>query len=95
MREALSTDHEDQRIRTRSEVELTATSAGHYGRRVESLVANKLSRKLNNLFLCMISPPNGELSQTVRIDLIKAMWEVAHADGEIDPLEDSVIVKNR
>ncbi|MBY7731259.1 tellurite resistance TerB family protein [Vibrio bathopelagicus] len=34
-----------------------------------------------------------ELSQSVRIDLIKAMWEVAHADGEIDPLEDSVIRK--
>ena len=34
-----------------------------------------------------------ELSQPVRIDLIKAMWEVAHADGEIDPLEDSVIRK--
>ncbi|PME53241.1 TerB family tellurite resistance protein [Vibrio lentus] len=34
-----------------------------------------------------------DLSQPVRIDLIKAMWEVAHADGEIDPLEDSVIRK--
>ncbi|KWU01339.1 MAG: TerB family tellurite resistance protein [Vibrio toranzoniae] len=34
-----------------------------------------------------------ELSQQVRIDLIKAMWEVAHADGEIDPIEDSVIRK--
>ena len=34
-----------------------------------------------------------ELSQPVRIDLIKAMWEVAHADGEIDPMEDAVIRK--
>ncbi|MBE8564634.1 MULTISPECIES: TerB family tellurite resistance protein [Vibrio] len=34
-----------------------------------------------------------DLSQPVRIDLIKAMWEVAHADGEIDPIEDSVIRK--
>ncbi|MEZ9058184.1 TerB family tellurite resistance protein [Vibrio pelagius] len=34
-----------------------------------------------------------ELSQSVRIDLIKAMWEVAHADGEIDPMEDAVIRK--
>ncbi len=30
---------------------------------------------------------------TFRFELIKAMWEVAHADGEIDPLEDSVIRK--
>ena len=34
-----------------------------------------------------------ELSQEARFDLIKAMWEVAHADGEIDPLEDAVIRK--
>ncbi|WP_373958398.1 TerB family tellurite resistance protein [Vibrio gigantis] len=34
-----------------------------------------------------------DLSQPVRIDLIKSMWEVAHADGEIDPIEDSVIRK--
>ncbi len=34
-----------------------------------------------------------ELSQEQRFDLIKAMWDVAHADGVIDPLEDSVIRK--
>jgi len=34
-----------------------------------------------------------ELSHEVRIELIAGMWEVAHADGEIDPLEDSVIRK--
>ncbi|MGL4827885.1 MAG: TerB family tellurite resistance protein [Vibrio sp.] len=33
------------------------------------------------------------LSQTQRFDLIKAMWEVANADGTIDPLEDAVIRK--
>jgi uncharacterized tellurite resistance protein B-like protein len=33
------------------------------------------------------------LSQDQRFDLIKAMWDVAHADGVIDPLEDSVIRK--
>ncbi|MCW8335015.1 TerB family tellurite resistance protein [Vibrio sp. SCSIO 43135] len=34
-----------------------------------------------------------ELSQETRFELIKAMWEVAHADGDIDPLEDAVIRK--
>jgi uncharacterized tellurite resistance protein B-like protein len=34
-----------------------------------------------------------ELSQETRFELIKAMWEIAHADGEIDPLEDAVIRK--
>ncbi len=34
-----------------------------------------------------------ELTQEARYNLIKSMWEVAHADGEIDPLEDAVIRK--
>lgn len=34
-----------------------------------------------------------ELSQDTRYELIKSMWEVAYADGEIDPLEDAVIRK--
>ncbi|WP_428774327.1 TerB family tellurite resistance protein [Vibrio sp.] len=33
------------------------------------------------------------LSQETRFELIKAMWDVAHADGVIDPLEDAVIRK--
>jgi len=35
-----------------------------------------------------------ELSQETRYSLIQAMWKVAHADGEIDPLEDAVIRKS-
>ncbi|KOO03621.1 tellurite resistance TerB family protein [Vibrio nereis] len=34
-----------------------------------------------------------ELSQETRFSVIQAMWQVAHADGEIDPLEDAVIRK--
>ncbi|WED20550.1 TerB family tellurite resistance protein [Vibrio sp. JC009] len=34
-----------------------------------------------------------ELSQEQRYNLVKAMWEVANADGHIDPMEDSVIRK--
>ncbi|EDP59902.1 TerB family tellurite resistance protein [Vibrio sp. AND4] len=34
-----------------------------------------------------------ELSQETRYQVIKSMWEVAYADGEIDPLEDAVIRK--
>ncbi len=35
-----------------------------------------------------------ELNQETRYSLIQAMWKVAHADGEIDPLEDAVIRKS-
>lgn len=34
-----------------------------------------------------------ELSQEARFELIKAMWEVANADGNIDPMEEAVIRK--
>lgn len=34
-----------------------------------------------------------ELEQSARFELVKAMWEVANADGRIDPLEDAVIRK--
>ncbi|WP_159652037.1 tellurite resistance TerB family protein [Vibrio atypicus] len=34
-----------------------------------------------------------ELDQETRFALIEAMWEVANADGKIDPLEDAVIRK--
>lgn len=34
-----------------------------------------------------------ELEQEARYNLVKAMWEVANADGIIDPLEDAVIRK--
>lgn len=34
-----------------------------------------------------------QLDQQQRYALIKAMWEVAYADGVLDPLEDSVIRK--
>ncbi|WP_375750049.1 TerB family tellurite resistance protein [Vibrio sp. HN007] len=34
-----------------------------------------------------------ELEQDKRYELVKAMWEVANADGVIDPMEDAVIRK--
>lgn len=34
-----------------------------------------------------------DLPQEIRYDLIKSMWDVAYADGELDPLEDAVIRK--
>lgn len=34
-----------------------------------------------------------ELKRETRLELIKAMWHVAHADGHIDPIEELVIRK--
>jgi len=35
----------------------------------------------------------GELDSDARIDLIKAMWEVAYADGHLDEMEEALIRK--
>lgn len=35
----------------------------------------------------------GELDSHTRIDLIKAMWEVAYADGHLDEMEEALIRK--
>jgi len=34
-----------------------------------------------------------ELDADMRVALIKAMWEVAYADGELDPMEEALIRK--
>lgn len=34
-----------------------------------------------------------ELDRATRVELISAMWEVAYADGHLDPLEEAIIRK--
>jgi len=37
------------------------------------------------------STVNGQLSRARKIELIEMLWEVAYADGVLDPLEDSLL----
>ncbi|POF58860.1 hypothetical protein CRN58_11840, partial [Vibrio vulnificus] len=60
---------------------------------VEALLTQAQSGVAESASLYDFTSQLRELSQEVRFDLIKGMWEVAHADGEIDPLEDAVIRK--
>ncbi|EKA7350402.1 TerB family tellurite resistance protein [Vibrio vulnificus] len=60
---------------------------------VEALLTQAQSGVSESASLYDFTSQLRELSQEVRFDLIKGMWEVAHADGEIDPLEDAVIRK--
>lgn len=67
-------------------LELDETSA-------KTLLARANAKSSQSASLYEFTTQLRELSQETRFELIKAMWEVANADGEIDPLEDSVIRK--
>lgn len=60
---------------------------------VETLLAQAQSGVAQSASLYDFTSQLRELSQEARFELIKGMWEIAHADGEIDPLEDAVIRK--
>lgn len=59
----------------------------------EKLLVESQDKTKNSVSLYDFTSQLRTLSQDQRYDLIKAMWDVAHADGVIDPLEDAVIRK--
>ncbi|NLS14393.1 hypothetical protein HGP28_16050 [Vibrio sp. SM6] len=58
-----------------------------------SLIAQAEQRRTQSASLYEFTTQLRELSQEQRFELIKGMWEVAYADGTIDPLEEAVIRK--
>ena len=65
---------------------------------IEKILADELMLKAaectkNSVSLYDFTSQLRSLSELTRYELIKAMWEVANADGHIDPLEDMVIRK--
>ena len=58
-----------------------------------TLLAQAQSKSSESTSLYDFTSQLRELSQETRYELIKSMWEVAYADGEVDPLEDAVIRK--
>lgn len=59
----------------------------------DTLLSQAQNRSSESTSLYDFTSQLRELSQETRYELIKSMWEVAYADGEIDPLEDAVIRK--
>lgn len=59
----------------------------------KALISRAEARRKESASLYDFTSQLRELEQSTRYSLIKAMWEVAHADGNIDPLEDAVIRK--
>ncbi len=53
--------------------------------------AKNISQEANSLF--EFTDKLRGLSAEMRINLVTAMWEVAYADGELDPIEEMIIRK--
>jgi uncharacterized tellurite resistance protein B-like protein len=66
---------------------------GMEGQEVEQLVHRSQTLVKESASLYDFTSQLRTLSAEKRFELIKSMWEVAHADGEIDPYEDAVVRK--
>jgi uncharacterized tellurite resistance protein B-like protein len=66
---------------------------GVQGQEVDHLVHRSQTLVKESASLYDFTSQLRELSADKRFELIKSMWEVAHADGVIDPYEDAVVRK--
>lgn len=91
--EVAGADHQIEQVEVDAKRELLSKLLGIDNAGAQTLLARAENRSKESASLYDFTSQLRELSQETRFELIKAMWEVAHADGEIDPLEDSVIRK--
>ncbi|KJY84855.1 hypothetical protein TW81_02365 [Vibrio galatheae] len=91
--EVAGADHQIAQVEIDAKRQLLARFLDLDESEVTTLLSRAESRSKDSTSLYDFTSQLRELSQESRITLIKAMWQVAHADGEIDPLEDSVIRK--
>ncbi|MFM2590289.1 TerB family tellurite resistance protein [Vibrio sp. TBV020] len=91
--EVAGADHQIDQVEVEAKRQLLARLLSIDETNAQTLLSRAESRSKDSASLYDFTSQLRELSQETRFELIKAMWEVAHADGEIDPLEDSVIRK--
>ncbi|GLT16594.1 hypothetical protein GCM10007938_03700 [Vibrio zhanjiangensis] len=91
--EVASADHNISDTETQAQNSLLARLLDIDGAQAAELLARARMISSQSTSLYEFTSQLRELSQVARFDLIKSMWEVANADGVIDPLEDAVIRK--
>ena len=91
--EVANADHKTDEAETQAKNTLLARLLDTSSEEAAELIARAQAKSRQSASLYEFTSQLRELSQTARFDLIKSMWEVANADGEIDPLEDAVIRK--
>ncbi|MDN3610292.1 TerB family tellurite resistance protein [Vibrio ostreicida] len=91
--EVASADHQIDESEIRAKQQLLIRLLDLNETDIESLLSQAESKTDNSASLYDFTSQLRELSQDKRFELITAMWEVANADGEIDPMEEAVIRK--
>ncbi|MEZ8823118.1 TerB family tellurite resistance protein [Vibrio sp. 10N.261.55.A7] len=91
--EVAGADHQINQVEREAKHQLIERLLGLTEQEANDLLTQAESVTKDSASLYEFTSQLRELSRETRFELIKAMWEVAHADGEIDPLEDAVIRK--
>ncbi|MDC0610736.1 TerB family tellurite resistance protein [Vibrio sp.] len=91
--EVAKADHNLDAKEQESKTQLLKKLCGVEQEKATSLIEDAEARTKDAASLYDFTSQLRSLSREQRFDLIKAMWEMAFADGNIDPLEDSVIRK--
>ncbi len=91
--EVAGADHHIDQREEEAKLTLLSRLLGLEDSSAQALISRARAQSKQSASLYDFTSQLRELTQETRFELIKAMWEVANADGEIDPLEDSVIRK--
>lgn len=91
--EVANADHQIDERETHSKISLLSKLLDVSESQAETMIATADERSKSSVSLYEYTDKLRELSQEQRYELILAMWEVAYADGNVDPLEESVIRK--
>ncbi|MDV7102822.1 TerB family tellurite resistance protein [Vibrio sp. TH_r3] len=91
--EVAAADTEVQQDEEKAKITLLSQLVNITEQEAESLIVQANQNIKDSVSLYDFTTQLRQLEQNDRFELIKAMWQVAYADGEIDPLEDAVIRK--
>ncbi|RIZ56582.1 TerB family tellurite resistance protein [Vibrio sp. PID23_8] len=91
--EVAGADHEINNSEQATKRSLLMTLLSINEQQTEALLVQAQNKSRESTSLYDFTSQLRELTQETRYDLIKSMWEVAYADGELDPLEEAVIRK--
>ena len=92
--EVAGADHQIERSEVKAKQLLIGRLLGLDRAQAQALLSRAEAKVTEAASLYEFTTQLRELTQETRYNLIQAMWEVAHADGEIDPQEDAVIRKS-
>lgn len=91
--EVAGADHQVSEEEAQAKQQLLSRLVGVDHQQATHLLARAKETTQHSASLYDFTSQLRSLSQETRFELIQAMWQVAHADGNIDPLEDAVIRK--